>query len=182
MEQSERKPVFSGKIIEVSVDRAELPNGRVADLEVARHPGGAAVVALDERGRVCLLRQYRHPIADWIWELPAGKLDVAGEEPRETALRELEEEAGVSAAAYTELGRFISTPGFCDEIIYLYLGTELTPVETGHGEGEIIEIHWFDFAEALQMARSGEIEDGKTVAGLFRAEPHVGELSRICPR
>jgi ADP-ribose pyrophosphatase len=153
-----------------------LPNGRTAHYEVARHPGGAAVVALDGEGRVCLLRQYRHPMADWLWELPAGKLDVEGEAPRATALRELEEEAGVSAAACVDLGRFISTPGFCDEVIYLYFATELAPVPTNHSEGEVIEIHWVAFAEAVQMARSGQIEDGKTVAGLFRAEPLVKDM------
>ncbi len=168
-----RKSVFSGKIIDVAVERAELPGGRVAELEVVHHPGGAAVVALDAEGRVCLLRQYRHPIGGWLWELPAGKLDVEGESPRETALRELEEEAGVSAAECVELGRLISTPGFCDEVIHLYFATGLTKVDTAHGDNEIIEIHWLDFGEALRMARDGEIEDGKSVAALFRAEPLV---------
>ena len=95
-----REPLFQGRVVDVAVETVELPNGRRVELEVIRHPGGAATVALDEQERVCLLRQFRHAGGGWLWELPAGKIDP-GEEPLATARRELEEEAGVRALDQT---------------------------------------------------------------------------------
>jgi len=89
--------VFTGRVIEVNIERVELPNGTTASLEIIRHPGGAAVLALDAETRVCLLRQFRHAAGGWVWELPAGKIDNR-EPPLQTAQRELEEEAGMAAA------------------------------------------------------------------------------------
>lgn len=162
--------VFRGKVVDISHDQVELPNGRQAELEVIHHPGGAAVVALDADGRVCLLRQFRHAVGGWIWELPAGKLEP-DEPPATTAWRELEEEAGRRAQQWTDLGRVFSSPGVFNEIIYLYLARDLTDVPQNHEPHENIEVHWLPFAQALQMARAGEILDAKTLAGLLRAEP-----------
>jgi len=114
---------FRGRIVEVAVEQVTLPNGRPMTLEVVRHPGGAAVVALDASNRVCLLRQYRHVVGGWVWELPAGKLDP-GEPPATTARRELAEEAGVEAARWNDLGRLVSSPGIFTETIHLYLARE----------------------------------------------------------
>ncbi len=159
---------FRGKIVEVAVERLTFPNGRAMTIEIVRHPGGAAVAALDAEGRVCLLRQYRPVVGGWVWELPAGKLDP-GELPDSTARRELAEEAGIAAARWDELGRILSSPGIFTEVIHLYLARDLAPVPAGPEEHELFEVHWLPFDEAVGRAAGGEIVDGKTVAGLFRA-------------
>jgi ADP-ribose pyrophosphatase len=171
-----RKTVFHGRVIEVAVEQAALPDGRVAELEIVHHPGGAAVVALEQDGRVCLLRQYRHAAGGWIWELPAGRLEPE-EAPRRTAARELLEEAGMHAARWESLGRMLSSPGVCTEVIHLFLARELARGETAHETHELIEIHWLPLADALAMAARGEISDAKTVAGLFRAHVLIEKRS-----
>ena len=154
--------------MELGLETAALPDGRALELEVVRHPGGAAVVALDAGERVCLLRQYRHAGGGWLWEVPAGKLDP-GEPPEATARRELAEEAGLAAATWASLGSILSTPGFCDEVIHLYLARDLSTVPSRPGPHEVLEVHWVPFGEAVARAARGEIRDAKTVVGLFRA-------------
>jgi ADP-ribose pyrophosphatase len=161
--------VFRGKIISVDLESAQLPDGRTCDIEVVRHPGGAAAVALDENGQVCLIRQYRPAIREWILELPAGKLDP-GETPLSTAQRELEEEAGLRAAIWTGLGSVISSPGVFTEVVHLYMARDLQHVPGNAEEHEIIEIMWLPFAQAVLMAQRDEIRDAKTVIGLMRAQ------------
>jgi ADP-ribose pyrophosphatase len=161
-------PVFNGRVIQVNVERVQLPNGSVADLEIIHHPGGAAVVAVDDQRQVCLLRQFRHAANGWLWELPAGKIDNR-EPPLQTAQRELEEEAGATAAHWESLGDLVSSPGVFTEVIHLYLATGLRTVPAKPEEHEVLEIHWKPLAEALRMAQSGEIRDGKSLAGIFRA-------------
>lgn len=168
-----QREIYRGRIIRLALERVRLPNGATAELEIVHHPGGAAVVALDAQGRVCLLRQYRHAAGGWLWELPAGKLDP-GEAPALTARRELEEEAGMRAASWQALGRIVSSPGVFTEVIHLYLARELTPVAAQTEAHEVIEVHWYPWAEALRMAQVGEIEDAKTLAGLLRAQALVG--------
>lgn len=159
---------YRGRVITVNVERVELPNGRVADLEIVRHPGGATIVAIDGRQRICLLRQYRHAGGGWLWELPAGKLEV-GEPPLQTAQRELIEEAGVEARDWYSLGSILSSPGVFTEVIHLFLALELQPRDIAHEEHEVIEVHWVDFREAWQRAVNGEINDAKTALGILRA-------------
>lgn len=166
--------VFRGRIVEVEVDTVGLPDGGKIELEIVHHPGGAAAVALDERMRVCLLRQYRPVIGDWLWELPAGKIDD-GEPPLETARRELAEEAGLAAAHWQGLGHMISSPGVFTERVHLYLARGLSPVPAAPQAGELFELHWVSLPEALAWAHDGEIGDAKSVIALFRA----GALSGI---
>lgn len=163
-----RTSLYCGRVVDLGLERAVRPDGRSFELEVVRHPGGAGVVALDETGRVCLIRQYRHAAGGWLWEVPAGKLDP-GEDPLATAQRELAEEAGLEAARWRSLGRMLSTPGFCDEVIHLYLATGLTAIPTRHQEDELIEVHWRPFDEVHRAALAGELEDAKTVVALCRA-------------
>jgi 8-oxo-dGTP pyrophosphatase MutT (NUDIX family) len=163
-----RRQVFRGKVLDVGLETVELPNGRTAELEIIRHPGGAAAVALDPAGRVCLLHQFRHAAGGWLWELPAGKIDP-GEEPFATARRELAEEAGVEAAEWMDLGRLNSSPGVFTEVIYLYLARGLRPAPQEHDVHEVIEIHWVPFQQALDWCMDGTITDAKTLIGLFRA-------------
>jgi 8-oxo-dGTP pyrophosphatase MutT (NUDIX family) len=164
--------VFTGRVIEVNVERVELPNGSVAELEIIRHPGGAAVVALDTDDRICLLRQFRHAVGGWVWELPAGKIDNR-EPPLETARRELEEEAGMAAASWRPLGDYLSSPGVFTEVVHLFLATQLTPLPARPEEHEVIEVHWLPFGDVLRMADSGELRDGKSLVGVYRAAAHM---------
>jgi ADP-ribose pyrophosphatase len=163
---------FTGRVIKVSVDEVELPNGRRTALEVVKHPGGAAAVAINATGQVCLLRQYRYAAHGWVWELPAGKLEP-GEPPELTARRELVEEAGQQATHWTNLGISLSSPGVFTEIIHLYLATGLSPTATALEDSEVLEVHWVPFDEACARALNGEIIDSKTVIGLLRAREHL---------
>lgn len=132
---TEEKVIYRGRIVDLVLESTTLPNGRAMELEVVRHPGGAAVVALDDQERVCLLRQYRHAHRGWIWELPAGKLDP-GEAPLATAKRELAEEAGRQASRWTGLGRIITSPGVFTEVIHLYLAEGLEVAASAPEEHE----------------------------------------------
>lgn len=165
-------PVFTGRVIQVNVEVVQLPNGHVATLDIVHHPGGAAVVALDDAGRVCLVRQYRHAANGYIWELPAGKIDHQ-EPPLQTAQRELEEEAGRRAREWRSLGEYLSSPGILTEVVHLFLATGLTEVTHQLEAGEVLEAHWLSFEQVMQMAHSGELRDGKTLAALLRAARYV---------
>lgn len=166
------REVFRGRVTRLTVDTVELPNGHRADLEILHHPGGAATVALDTEGRVCLLHQFRHAVGGRIWELPAGRLEP-GEPPIHTARRELIEEAGVRATQFHSLGVSVSSPGVFTERIYLYLATGLTPVADAREAAEVFEVHWIPLAEAVRRCLEGEIDDSKTVVGLLRAQHHL---------
>ena len=162
------RQVYRGNVVNVRRDSVVLPNGHRAELEVVEHPGGAAVLALDDNDRVCLLKQYRHVVGDFIWELPAGKRE-ADEPPEQTARRELAEEAGVKAAHWSPLGKMYSSPGVFDEAVYLFLARDLTATSTQREPSENLEVHWVPLAEAARMARDGRIDDAKTVIALLRA-------------
>jgi 8-oxo-dGTP pyrophosphatase MutT (NUDIX family) len=164
--------VYTGRVLQLNIERVRLPNGTSIDLEIAHHPGGAAIVAVDAEQRVCLLYQFRHAAAGWLWELPAGKIDHR-EPPLDTARRELIEEAGMKAQQWQTLGEYVSSPGVFTEVIHLYLATDLQPVPQAPEEHEVFRIEWRPFAEAIAMAQAGEIRDGKTLVGLFKAAPHV---------
>jgi len=165
----QRRPIYRGKIVDLGLETAELPNGESAELEIVGHPGGAAAIAIDDQGRVCLLRQYRHAAGGWLWELPAGQLE-SGETPFGTARRELSEEAGIEADQWTDLGTLHSSPGILTEVIHLYLAEGLRRAAHDHETHEIIEIHWLPFRQALEWCRDGTITDAKTLIGLFRAQ------------
>lgn len=160
--------VFKGRVLTLNLEQVHLPNGRVAELEIAHHPGGAAVVAIDAAGRVCLLRQFRHAAGGWLTELPAGKLD-GGEPPLECAYRELAEEAGVSAGRWQKLGDYFSSPGVLTEVIHLFLARDLRPADAQPEEHEVIEVQWVPLHEAVAMANGGELRDGKSIIGLLWA-------------
>jgi len=177
MKPLQRTQAFQGRVIRVTVDQVELPNGVRTELEVVHHPGGAAVVAIDEAERVCLLRQYRYVADGWVWELPAGKLEP-GEPPFETARRELAEEAGVQAASWSSLGTYLSSPGVFTEVLHLFVAMQLSASRAAPEANEVFQVHWIPLAEACERALGGDIRDGKTALGLLRA---AHELRRRAP-
>src|SRR3954470_8774447 len=138
----ERKIIYEGRVIKVSLDNVELPNGVRVPLEIVRHPGGAAAVAVDAQQRVCLLRQYRHAAGGYIYELPAGKLEPE-EPPESTARRELVEEAARAASQWQSLGAYFSSPGVFTEVIHLFLATGLTEVTGSPDEDEVFQVEWW---------------------------------------
>ncbi len=162
-------PVFRGRIIDVSTERLRYANGREYDLDYVRHPGAAAVVALDDGGRVCLVRQYRHGILDFLWEIPAGKLD-SGEPPDLCAVRELREETGVTARRWTSLGTYLPAPGIFTEIIHLYLARDLQVGPASPDADEELELQWLPLSDAIDKVLRGEWNDGKTAMALWRAQ------------
>lgn len=164
--------VFTGRVLTLNLERVRLPNGRVAELEIAHHPGGAAVVALDHGGRVCLLRQYRHAAGDWLIELPAGKLD-GGEPPLECARRELAEEAGVTALQWDRLGECFSSPGVLTEVLHLFLARGLAPADARPEEHEVFEASWVPLEEAVDLAARGQLRDAKSIIGLLWARERL---------
>lgn len=162
------RSIYRGRIVTLDLEDVTLPNGHRFELEVVGHPGGAAVVALNERDEVCLLRQYRHVAGAWLWELPAGKLDAGT--PLDNAKRELAEEAGVTAARWWSLGRFLSSPGVFREVVHLFLARDLSPCTTARGDDEVMTVNWVPLGEACRRAIRGEIVDGKSVVALWRAQ------------
>jgi 8-oxo-dGTP pyrophosphatase MutT (NUDIX family) len=159
---------FRGRMVTLTVDEVTLPNGHRASLEIVHHPGGAAVVAIDDQKRVCLLRQYRHAAGGWLWEAPAGKLEP-NEPPLHTAQRELVEEAGTEATTWASLGTCLPSPGVLTEVVHLFVATGLKTVSTAQEAAEVIEIHWIPLQQAIGWTLDGTINDAKTVIGLLRA-------------
>ncbi|HET7202412.1 MAG TPA: NUDIX hydrolase [Steroidobacteraceae bacterium] len=164
--------VHTGRVLTLNLERVTLPNGRVTELEIAHHPGGATIVAVDAQDRVCLLRQFRHAAGGWITELPAGKLDNR-EPPIECAKRELVEEVGASARRWDHLGQFFSSPGVLTEIIHVFLARDLEPCESAPEEHEVLEARWVPVAEAFRLARDGSLQDAKTIIGLAWAQARL---------
>jgi ADP-ribose pyrophosphatase len=163
------KHIHRGRVIDISTERLRYANGREYDLDFIRHPGAAAVVPIDSANRVCLVRQYRHGVADFLWEIPAGKLD-AGEAPAVCAVRELQEETGIVAKQWTSLGVYISAPGILDEVIHLYLARDLEIGTSNPDADEDLELQWLPLEDAATLALRGEWNDGKTVVALLRAQ------------
>jgi len=169
------KIVYSGQIIDLTLEMVELPNGVKLNYEVVNHPGGAAVVALNSAGEICMLRQYRHVFKDWIWELPAGKIDNK-ESPLSTATRELFEETGIQAQNWQTLGTVISSPGVFSEVVHIFMATDIVIGTPEHEAGEIIEIHWMELNQAKKMVLDNIINDSKTAIGIFRATEYLQKI------
>jgi ADP-ribose pyrophosphatase len=175
-----REPIYEGRVIDVALETVAMPSDHEIQLEIIRHPGGAATVALDEQDRVCLLRQFRHAADGWLWELPAGKIDP-GETPRSTATRELAEEAGLIAEDWTDLGRMHSSPGVFTEVIHLWMARGISHQPHTHEHGELIEIHWLPLSQALDWCNDGQITDAKTLIGLYRAGAMIKSALEMMP-
>ena len=170
-----RKIVYEGRMVNLIVEDVTLPNGVVTRLEFMTHPGASAVVPFHEDGTITILRQYRHAVGQWLWEIPAGKLDKKGEDPLDCAKRELAEEAGLAAKDWIKLGSIFTTPGFCDEIIHLYLARRLESAEQHLERDEVIEVHRLKLEDALAKIPTEEIRDTKTVGAILLAARVLGK-------
>lgn len=166
-ETGPRQPIYKGKVLDLGVEQVILPNGVDCELEIIRHPGGAVALAIDAHSRVCLLRQYRYAAGGWLWELPGGRIEQ-GEEPLVSVKRELQEEAGITAAEWIPLSSFFSTPGFCDELLHLFIARDLHQGEPSTEQDELLEVHWLSVDEALDLCRTGQIVDAKTLVGIYQ--------------
>lgn len=167
--------IYDGKVLALDVDDVEEPGGVRATREVVRHRGSVAALPVHADGRLVLVRQYRHPVAADVWELPAGRLDP-GETPEQGALRELEEEVGLRAGRLERLATYFTTPGFCDEVMHLFRASDLTEVPARPEADERIEARAVTLAQAREMLRSGELREGKTlVAVLLESERRLRE-------
>lgn len=169
----EQTTLFQGAIVTLRRDKARLPNGHTANREVVEHPGGVAVLALHGDGTVSMVRQYRYPFQQVVDELPAGKLE-RGEEHRSAALRELEEEVGVRAGKLTYLGCLYLSPGFCTEVLHMYLAQELEQGECHPDEDEFLECRRVPFQSLVDQVMRGELKDAKTVALVLKTKAYLG--------
>lgn len=168
--RSEKK--YAGKIIDLIVDEIEYPSGNRSVREVASHPGGAVVVPILPGNDVILVRQFRYPIEEFIYELPAGKLNP-GEDPAACARRELQEETGYAAGQLQLLTTIYTTPGFCNERLHIFLATDLRPSERGQQleEGEAsLTLEIVSLRRSMEMIERREIVDGKTICGILLAQ------------
>lgn len=170
------KTIFEGKVVTVEVDTVDLINGKQSTREVVRHCGGVAVLALDQNNLVTLVDQFRYPMDAVVRELPAGKLDsgLEREGHLEGAKRELLEETGLVAEKFTYMGAILASPGFCDEVLHMYLAQELTQGVAQPDEDEFLNVVKVPFEQLVAQVMSGEITDGKTVALVLKAKVFLG--------
>ncbi len=162
------KLIYDGRILRLHVDTVELPNGKQALREVADHPGGVAIVAIDRDGSVLTVKQYRYAFSRVMEEIPAGKLE-RGEDPDEAALRELREETGAVPERFEKLGELIVSPGAYGEVLHLYLAEGLEFGEASPDEDEFLDLVRTPFEEMVRRVTDGELADAKTVAGVLKA-------------
>ena len=163
---------YEGIIVNLQVDQVELANGRTSLREVVEHPGGVAILPVDAEGYTYCVRQFRYPIGASLLEAPAGKLE-RGEDPDRCALRELSEETGIAAATLTPLGRVYTSPGFSQEVLYLYLARDLDFGAAHPDENELLDVERIRLDRLLEMVMSGEVEDAKTVAAVLKATRYL---------
>lgn len=160
--------IYEGKVVKVFKDSVELSTGKKSFREVVKHSGGVVILAV-KGYKILLVKQFRYPLKEVMFELPAGKLEI-GEDPFEAAKRELEEETGYCANKWTQLGYVYTSPGYSDEKLYLYKAEDLEFTHCHPDEGEIIEAFEYSYEDVLKMVDNGEINDAKTLCALLRAK------------
>ena len=164
--------IHKGRAFRFVKETVTLENGVTVDLELVRHPGASAMVPFIRKDTLILLKQYRHAVGRFIWEIPAGTLSP-NETPMDCARRELVEETGYSANTWKKLGEITPVPGYSDERIHIFLAKDLASAEQNLDKDEVLDVHEIRFKEALKMIARGDIQDGKTICGLHMAANHV---------
>jgi len=163
-----RTTLYQGRVFNLVRENVTLDNGVITDMEFVEHPGATAIIPMLNESRIILLKQYRHALRKYIWEIPAGTID-----PQESVIncakRELIEETGYSAGQWRKLGEMTPVPGYSDERIHIYLATDLQPAEQNLDRDEIINVHEIEINEAMGMVKAGKIQDAKSITGLFLA-------------
>jgi ADP-ribose pyrophosphatase len=160
------KNIYNGKIFNVALEKVTLPNGIIKDREVVRHPGAAAMVPLLDDGNIVLVKQCRHAVNNYLWEIPAGTLEP-DEDPVACAQRELVEETGYEATNLDKLTEILPAPGYTDECIHIFLATGLNAVEQKLEDDEVLTVQPTPFDKAIDMITRGDIQDAKTIVGLL---------------
>lgn len=165
----EKEYKYEGRILNLRVDKAQLPNGKECTREVVEHNGGVTVAALTDEDELLFVRQFRYPYSEVVLELPAGKLEK-DEDPFKAGVRELREETGATAAKYIDLGKFYPSPGYCGEVIHLYGAMGLTFTEQDLDADEFLNVERIPLSKAVEMVLNNEIPDGKTQAAVLKLQ------------
>ena len=165
----ETKEIFEGKIFRVHVDDVLLPDGSKSKREIVEHSGGVCVAAMNEKGQLAFVRQFRYPYSEVLLELPAGKLEK-GEDPIDAGMRELGEECGVTAERVVPMGVLYPTVAYCSEKIHLFLATDLVSTGQHLDEGEFLTVEYIDLDEAVELVMSGKIPDSKSQALIMKVK------------
>ena len=161
-----RRLIEKGRIFDITSENVTLPNDYTLDLEIIRHPGASAIVPVTDKAEVLMLKQYRHAVGGYIWEIPAGTFDGT-EDPLVCAKRELIEETGYQALQWSFLNTIVPVPGYSDEQIHLFLAHDLTPSQQKLDQDEVLEVHAMPIQRVLTMIDTGEINDAKTITGIL---------------
>lgn len=170
--QIETRTVYEGLIVNIRSDIALLQNGSKAPREVVEHPGGVGIVPVTKDNKVIMVRQYRYPMEEELLEIPAGKLEY-GEDPLACAIRELSEETGCTAGKIVDLGPTYPSPGFCKEILYIYLALDLQFGEMHLDQDELLRVEQVDIDELIDMIMANEMPDGKSIIGIMKAKKYL---------
>jgi len=173
----ESQVVFSGRVFKVRKDKVRVTESRVSHLDVVEHRNSVTIVPLDNDGNLWFVRQYRHPVGGNLLELPAGVIEPE-ESAEECAYREIREETGMAAGKLREIGSFFLAPGYSTEYMYVFLATELDPDPLDADEDEFISIEKIPVEKALRMAKSGQIQDVKSIGSIFLAQPILLQFNR----
>ena len=176
-QQLSSRSIFEGRVVSIRVDEVRLPGGGTAVREVVDHRPAVVIVPLDDDDRVIMVRQYRYAVSETLLEAPAGIVEE-GEEPDQTAQRELQEEVGLMAGDLRKLGEFWATPGFCNELMHAYVARDLQNSSLDPDDDEDITVVPVPMAEALDMIVSGKIRDAKTIAALLLTCHVSGDQTR----
>jgi len=166
------KTVFQGMIVNVRQDVVKLQNGNTAPREVVEHPGGVGIVPVTKDNKVLMVRQYRYPMEEELLEIPAGKLSE-GEDPYDCAVRELSEETGCTAGRIVDLGVAYPSPGFCREMLHIYLALDLEHGEMHLDENELLSVEAVGFSELMEMIMSNKLPDAKSIVGIMKAKEYL---------
>ena len=162
--------IYKGNIIKVQNLTVSLPNGKEATRDIVLHPGASVVIPISDKGELYMVKQFRKPLDFTTLELPAGKLDSVGEDPKVCAERELMEETGLSAGKLEHLISIHTTPGFCNEVIHMYTATQLTQGESCTDEDEFLDVEKIHVNKLVDMILNHEITDAKTIIGILMAD------------
>ena len=173
-----KETIRHGRVFDVTLEDVSLPNGARIEMEIIRHPGAAAIAALTDTQEILMLRQYRHAVGDYWWEIPAGTLN-SSEHPLGCAKRELAEETGYAAQEWDSLGAVTPVPGYSDERIHLFMAEGLTQADPHLDFDEIIEVHPLPLDQVAAMIVEGQIEDAKTIAAVFRVLHRLRARAKI---